>query len=176
MPTITFDKTYLLQDSTFDLHLNFHGHAHTAGDIFVFCPSRQVIATGDASHGWLPNIGDGFPREWPKTIDEMAKADFKYLLGGHGPMRPDRLVMTSQRNYIEELTEKVAAGKQAGRSIQEMQEQLTVASLKSLQANNYAVLLVHVIDTSNPHYGPMPPLQNGVNGNIADIYNNLDRS
>ncbi len=56
LPTITFDKTYLLQDTAFDLHLEFHGHAHTAGDIFVFCPSSQIIATGDASHGWLPNI------------------------------------------------------------------------------------------------------------------------
>jgi glyoxylase-like metal-dependent hydrolase (beta-lactamase superfamily II) len=175
LPTITFDKTYLLQDPAFDLHLEFHGHAHTAGDIFVFCPSRQVIATGDASHGWLPNIADGFPRYWPRTIDEVAKADFKYVLGGHGPMRPDKLVMISQRNYIEELTEKVAASKQAGLSLDEMQKQMTVASLKSLQANNYGDQLAGVLEASNPHYGPMPPLQNGVNGNIADTYKNLDR-
>ena len=175
LPTITFDKAYQLQDPAFDLHLEFHGHAHTAGDIFVFCPSQQVIATGDASHGWLPNIADGFPRYWPKTIDEVAKADFKYVLGGHGPMRPDRLVMTSQRNYIEELSERVAAGKEAGLSLDEMQKQLTVTSLKSLQANGYGDLLAQVLAASNPHYGPMPPLQSGVNGNIADVYKNLDR-
>ncbi len=105
----------------------------------------------------------------------MAKADFKYVLGGHGPMRPDKLVMMSQRNYIEELTEKVAAGKQAGLSLDEMKKQMTVASLKSLQANGYGDLLAKVLAASNPHYGPMPPLQNGVNGNIADVYANLDR-
>ncbi len=175
LPTITFDKTYLLQDPAFDLHLEFHGHAHTAGDIFVFCPSRRVVATGDASHGWLPNIADGFPRAWPQTIDEVAKADFKYVLGGHGPMRPDRIFMMGQRNYIEELTERVATAKQAGQSLEEMQKRITVASLKSLQANHYGELLAHVLDVSNPHYGPMPPLQNGVNGNIADVNKNLDR-
>ncbi len=176
LPTITFDKTYLLQDAAYDLHLEFHGRAHTAGDVFVFCPKHQVLASGDASHGWLPNIGDGFPRAWPATIDEVAKADFKYILGGHGPMRPDRLIMTSQRNYIEELTEKVAAGKQAGLSLGELQKRMTVASLKSMQANGYGEILARVLAESNPHYGPMPPLQNGVNANIADVYKNLDRT
>jgi glyoxylase-like metal-dependent hydrolase (beta-lactamase superfamily II) len=176
LPTITFDKTYLLQDAAYDLHLEFHGHAHTAGDVFVFCPEHRVIATGDASHGWLPNIADGFPRSWPGTIDDVAKADFKYILGGHGPMRPDRLVMTSQRNYIEELTEKVVAGRQAGQTLDELQKRMTIASLKSMQANRYGEILTRVLEASNPHYGPMPPLQNGVNANIADVFRNLDRT
>jgi glyoxylase-like metal-dependent hydrolase (beta-lactamase superfamily II) len=175
LPTITFDKTYLLQDAAYDLHLDFHGRAHTAGDIFVFCPSRRVLASGDVSHGWLPSMGDAFPRAWPHTIDEAAKIDFKYLLGGHGLMRSDRIFMTGQRNYIEEITERVAAGKQAGQSLGEMQKRITVASLRSLQANNYGELLERSLAVTNPHYGPMPPLQNGVNGNLADVYKNLDR-
>jgi len=175
LPTITFDKSYELKDPAFDLHLEFHGHAHTAGDVFVFCPQRRAVATGDASHGWLPNFGDGFPRAWPSTIDELAKDDFTHILGGHGPMRADRLVMTGQRNYIEELTEKVEAGKQAGLTLEEIQKQTTIASLKSMQANGYGDLLAHTIELANPHYGPMPPLQNNVNANIADVYKNLDR-
>ena len=111
LPTITFDKSYLLADPAFDLHLEFHGRSHTAGDVFVFCPQQRAVATGDAIHGWLPNIADGYPRLWPGTIDEVGRADFKYLLGGHGPMQADRTVMMSQRNYIEELAEKVEAGK-----------------------------------------------------------------
>jgi len=175
LPTITFDKTYLLPDPAFDLHLDFHGHAHTAGDVFVFCPQRRAVATGDASHGWLPNIADGFPRAWPHTIDEVAKGDFQFVLGGHGPMRSDRLVMTGQRNYIEELTERVEVGKQAGQTLDEMQKRITVASLHAMQANGYADLLAHVLEVSTPHYGPMPPLQDGVNANIRDVYTNLDR-
>ena len=175
LPTITFDKTYMLQDPAYDLHLDFHGHAHTAGDIFVFSPHHRVMATGDASHGWLPNIADGFPRSWPGTIDDLAKTDFKYILGGHGPMRPDRIVMTAQRNYIEELGERVAAGKQAGLTLEELQKRMTVASLKSMQSNGYAGILDRVLAESTPHYGPMPPLQSGVNANIADVFKNLDR-
>jgi glyoxylase-like metal-dependent hydrolase (beta-lactamase superfamily II) len=176
LPTITFDKSYLLRDPAFDLHLEFHGHAHTAGDIFVFCPQHGAVATGDAIHGWLPYIADGFPQVWPRTIDEAARADFKYILGGHGPMQSDRTVMTSQRNYIEELTEKVARAKQAGLPPDEIKRRLTVASLRSMQSNGYQAFLERTLAASNPHFGAMPPLQDGVNVNIADVYKNLDRT
>jgi len=175
LPTITFDTAYLLHDPAYDLHLEFHGHAHTAGDIFVFCPQEQVVATGDASHGWLPNIADGFPRYWPRTIDAVSRAEFKYVLGGHGPMQPDRTVMMSQRNYIEELTARVEAGKKAGLMLAEMQQRITVASLRSMQTNGYEGFLTRSLEAGNPHYGKMPPLQDGVDANIGDVLNNLDK-
>jgi len=176
LPTITFDKSYLLSDPAFDLHLEFHGRSHTAGDTFVYCPQRRAIATGDASHGWLPTITDGYPRSWPGTVDEVAKLDFKYILGGHGPMQTERTVMTSQRNYIEELAEKVEAGKKAGQDIAELQKRLTVASLKSMQSNGYQAFLEKTRAAENTHFGPMSPLQNDVNGNIADVFKNLDKA
>ncbi len=175
LPTITFDTSYLLRDPAFDLHIDFHGHSHTAGDVFVFCPQQRAIASGDAIHGFLPNIADGFPRSWPGTIDTVGHADFKVLMGGHGPLQTDRTVMINQRNYIEELTRKVAEGKEAGLSLAEMQKRFTVASLKSLQSNGYAEFLVRTSEQSTPHFGKMPPLQVGVNGNIRDVYLNLDR-
>ena len=177
LPTITFDDSYLLRDPVFDLHLEFHGHAHTAGDVFVFCPQQRALATGDASHGWLPNLGDGFPHAWPATIDNVMRADFKYVLGGHGPMQSDRVVMTNQRNYIEELTGKVEEGKKAGLTVAEMQERFTVASLRSLQSNQYAEFLARIQASGQPRFSDAgtPPLQDDVNGNIRDIFKNLDR-
>ncbi len=175
LPTITFDTSYLLRDPAFDLHIDFHGHSHTAGDVFVFCPQQRAIATGDAIHGFLPNIADGFPRAWPRTIDTVGRDDFQYLMGGHGPLQTNRTVMTNQRNYIEELTEKVVEGKKEGLSLTEMQHRFTVASLKSLQSNGYKEFLVRTSEQSNAHFGKMPPLQEDVNANIGDVYTNLDR-
>ena len=176
LPTITFDKTYLLSDPAFDLHLEFHGRAHTAGDIFVFCPQRRALASGDASHCWLPNIADGFPRLWPQTLDQVARLEFKYLLGGHGPMQSTRTIMTCQRNYIEELVELVEVGKRAGQTLEEMKQRLAVAKFKSLQSNNYGAFVAKTLSDDNTHFGPMPPLQEEVNNNIRDVYNNLDRA
>src|SRR5579863_2160180 len=175
LPTITFDDSYELKDAAFDLHLGFHGHAHTAGDVFVYCPQRRAMATGDASHCFLPFIKDGFPHIWPGTIDKVAKADFQFQLPGHGPFQTDRTVMMNQRNYIEELTGKVDEGHKAGLSVAEMQQRITVASLRSLQSNGYADFLQRTDAESNPHFGKFPPLQNGVNTNIEEIFANLDR-
>ena len=174
LPTITFDKSYLLADPAFDLHLGFHGHAHTGGDVFVLCPQARTLATGDASHGWLPFMTDSYPHQWPATIDEVAKLDFQYNIGGHGPLQSNRTVMTSQRNYIEELTARVAQAKQAGQTPEEMQKRITVASLKSMHSNGYETFLNRTLAATNPHYGPMPPLQDGVNENIRDVLKNLD--
>jgi glyoxylase-like metal-dependent hydrolase (beta-lactamase superfamily II) len=177
LPTITFDKTHVLQDAAFDLHLEWHGRSHTSGDVFVFCPQRRAIATGDASHCWVPNIGDGYPRQWPGTIDEVAKAEFDYVLGGHGPMQHSRSVMMSQRNYIEELTERVAEGKGVGQSLDEIQKRITVASLRSLQSNRYGEFLQRTQWAETTHFGSNPPaLQDDVNGCVRDVYRNLDRA
>ena len=175
LPTITFDKSYVLQDPSFDLNLEFRGHAHTAGDVFVFCPQQRAVATGDASHGWLPFIADGFPRLWPRTIDDVGRGDFKYTMGGHGPLQSDRVVMVSQRNYIEELTGRIEAGKKAGLTVAEMQKRLTVASLRSLQSNGYDAILTRNLAAGSPHFGKLPPLQDAVNVNISDVYTNLDK-
>jgi cyclase len=175
LPTITFDKSYLMQDPAFDLHLEFHGHAHTAGDVFVYCPQRRAMATGDASHCFLPFILDGYPHIWPGTIDSVAKMDFKYQMPGHGPFQTDHTVMINQRNYIEELTGKVEEGRKAGLTVAEMQKRFTVASLKSIQSNGYEAFLTRIDMESQPHFGKRPPLQDAVNVNIGEIFGALDR-
>jgi cyclase len=176
LPTITFDKSYLLQDPSHDLHIEFHGHAHTAGDVVVYCPQERVIATGDVIHGFLPFIADGFPRIWPGTIDSIAGADFNHILPGHAAMQTGRTVMINFRNYIEELTGKIAQGKKAGLTLAELQQRITVASLKSLHSNDYVGYLARMSHLTQSRYQKTPPLQSGVNANIGEIYTNLDRT
>jgi cyclase len=176
LPTITFDKSYLLQDPAHDLHLEFHGHAHTAGDVFVYCPQERVVATGDVIHGFLPFIADGFPRVWPGTIDSVGQADFNTILPGHAALQTGRTTMINLRNYIEELTGKVEEGRKAGLTVAEMQKRITVTSLKSLRSNDYEGYLLQMSDLSHSHYEKTHSLQNGVNVNIGEIYSNLDRT
>ncbi len=176
LPTITFEKTYLLQDPDHDLHVEFHGHAHTAGDVVVFCPQERAIATGDVIHGFLPFIADGFPRIWPATIDSIGAADFNTIMPGHAALQTGRTTMINFRNYIEELTGKVEQARKAGLTVAEMQQRITVASLKSLHSNGYEEYLARMSRQTHSQYGKLPPLQTGVNVNIAEIYSNLDRT
>jgi len=175
LPTITFEKSYVIKDGAEELHLEFHGRAHTAGDVVVFCPAKRAIATGDMIHGAIPYMADGFPRSWPKTIDSVAGLGFDKICPGHGPVHQNRQLMISMRNYIEELTEKVEAGKKAGKSIADLEKTITVASLKSMQSNGYSQFLRDNAFKHSPQFGPAKSLQTGVNANIADVYNSLEK-
>ncbi len=173
LPTIAFAKSHVIKDRAGDLHVEFHGQAHTAGDIIVFCPQKKVASTGDMIHGFLPYAADGFPKAWPKTIDSVASRAFDKILPGHGPVHPVRDRMIHLRNYIEEVTARVEEGKKAGKGVAEVQKTITVASLKSLAANGYSKYLEGNLYKYFPNFGPGAPLQVGVNANVEHIYKRL---
>ena len=79
------------------------------------------------------------------------------------------------RNYIEELTEQVEAGKKAGNSIADLQRTITVASLKSMQSNGYGAYVSDNQYKYSPNFGPATPMQDGVNKNIVEVYSNLEK-
>jgi cyclase len=168
LPTVTFGKTYVIKDRAHDLHVEFHGRAHTAGDVVVFCPQKRVVSTGDMVLGTLPFLADSFPKEWPKTIDSVAKLDFDHVAGGHGAVQDGRQRMTSQRNYIEELAIRVDVGKKAGQSLSDIQKSIPVASIKAFQVNGYGELMRAGRDEA--------AMQAAVNTNVEHVYNRLGQS
>ena len=175
LPTITFATSHVIKDKAHDLHIEYHGHAHTAGDVVVYCPQKKAISSGDMIHGVMPFIADGFPKTWPKTIDSVGKLDFNRLMPGHGPVQQDRMPSTGMRNYIEELTAQVDRGRAAGKTIADLQNAVTFASLKSLQSNGYAKYVADNQNKSFPNFSPSSNLQGAINTNIVEIYKNLDR-
>jgi len=169
-------QTLVLHDKTHTLHFAFCGRAHTEGDIVIFCPEKKVVATGDMVHGFLPYAGDGYPREWPKTIDVVGKFAFQHVIGGHGPVHHDRIRFQHMRDYIEDLTAKVAEGKKSGKNLAELQKTLTEASFRSLQTDGYAALIREALAKFTPVLGGAASLADGIRDNIKDVYNTLDKA
>lgn len=175
IPTTTFAQTHVIRDGAGEIHLGFHGKAHTAGDIQVFSPSKKVIATGDAVIGFLPNLNDGFPRPWPKTIDSLGALKFDHLIGGHGVVQHGRTRMLQFRSYIEDLTARVERAKKAGTPIAELQKSITPASLPTLQSGGFGSFIADNLEKYSVYIGPRTALEDRLAGNIAAIYANLDR-
>jgi cyclase len=176
LPTITFARSHVIADRAGDLHLEFHGRAHTAGDIVVFSPQKRVVASGDAIIGFLPNLADGYPKPWPKTIDSIGQLSFDHIIAGHGPVQHDRARMAQFRNYIEELTSRVEEGKKAGKPLAELQSTITMASLKTLQANGFAGWVAGNLDSFTVYIGRKTAIEDRLTANIEAIYQNLDRA
>ena len=76
--------------------------------------------------------------------------------------------MTSQRNYIEELTARVEAGKKAGQPLSEIQRGMQVASIRALQTDGYGELVRAGRDEA--------AMQAAVNTNIEHVFNRLGQS
>lgn len=176
MPTITFAKSHVIQDAAGDLHIEFHGRAHTAGDVAVFSPRKRVVASGDVIIGFLPNIADGYPRPWPATINSVGQLAFDHIIPGHGPVHHDRARMTQMRNYIEELTGRVEEGKKAGQPLAELQKTLSMASIKTLQADGYGKYVADNLNNFTVYLGRKTAVEDRLAANIEAIYKNLDRA
>lgn len=176
LPDITFAKSHVIKDPAHDLHLEFHGRAHTAGDIVVFCPQKRAVATGDAVIGFLPNIADGYPREWPATINSISHLEADQILPGHGAIQAKYDRMNQFRNYIEELTERVATGKKAGKSLADLQKTITPATLKTLQSNGYGSYVAGNMEKFSVYLGSKTALEDRLAANVDAVYKNLDRT
>jgi len=176
LPTTTFADTHVIQDSSGEVHLGFHGKAHTAGDIQVFSPSKKVVATGDAVIGFLPNLNDGYPRLWPQTIDSLGEQKFDHIIGGHGAVQHGRTRMIQFRNYIEELTARVEREKKAGTPLAELQKSITAPSLPALQFGGFAAFVADNLAKYLVYIGQRTALEDRLTANIAAIYANLDRA
>jgi hypothetical protein len=75
----------------------------------------------------------------------------------------DPRAMIGQRNYIEELTERVIAGKKAGQSLADLQRTITAASLKSLHGQAY-------VPASRPEV-----VESGIKDNIDAMYDRVEK-
>ena len=176
LPTITFAKSHVIKDPAGDLHIEFHGRAHTAGDVVVFSPQRRVVAAGDVIIGFLPNIADGYPRPWPATISSVGQLAFDHIIPGHGRVQHDRARMTQMRNYIEELTARVEEGKKVGKPLAELQQTLTMGSIKTMQDGGYGSYVAENLENFTVYLGQKTAVEDRLAANIEAIYKNLDRA
>jgi cyclase len=175
LPDISFDKSHVIKDHAHDLHIEFHGRAHTAGDVVVFCPQKRAVATGDVVIGFLPNIADGYPKEWPGTIHSIAQLPADRILPGHGEMQQNHERLNQLRDYIVEITTQVEAGKKAGKPIEELKKTITIPSLRTLQANGYGKWVDQNLARFSVYLGSRTAMEDRLSANIEAIYNNLDR-
>ena len=176
LPTVTFAKTHVIRDTSGDLHIEFHGRAHTAGDIQVFSPSKRAVAAGDTIIGFLPNLNDGYPRPWPKTIDSVAELKFDHIVGGHGPVQHGRARMSQFRNYIEDLTGRVERAKKAGVPLADLQKTINTGALATLKDGGFGDYVTDNLMKYSIYIGPRTPLEDRLSANVTAIYNNLDRT
>jgi glyoxylase-like metal-dependent hydrolase (beta-lactamase superfamily II) len=109
-PTRTFDKRATIDVGARAVELHHLGRGHTDNDIVVTAPDAGVLFAGDLlENGAAPYFGDGYPLEWPATIEAIIGLGAQTIAPGHGEV--------ADRAFAERSLEEVRTIADLGRSV-----------------------------------------------------------
>jgi glyoxylase-like metal-dependent hydrolase (beta-lactamase superfamily II) len=177
LPSLTFDRDFILHDKAHDLHLAFRGRGHTAGDIVVYCPQKKVIATGDLVHGFFPTFADSYPEDWPRTLGAIGEFPYEKVAGGHGPALHGRERVTQNARMIEEMTARVVEARRKGVPAAEFLKLARPGGFAALQRDGLGEFLRANLEQSafrDPAERGQDPLIPALELALRQIWNALD--
>jgi cyclase len=125
LPTMTFDRSFILYRNSRTVELLWLGNAHTNGDVFVYLPKEKILITGDALHGWTPYMGDSYPFDWIQTLDAAEKLDFNQVLGGHGDVMQGKDKFELWKQYFRDLLDETGQSYARGATLEDAEKQVS---------------------------------------------------
>ena len=97
------------------VHLRHLGRGHTDNDLVVLVPDADLVLAGDlVEEGAPPQFGDGFPLDWPATLDALLPLVTGPVVPGHGAV-VDRGYVQTQRDELARVAEVARAAHAEGR-------------------------------------------------------------
>jgi cyclase len=124
LPSLTFDRSLIIHQKSRTVEVLWLGKAHTDGDVVVYLPKEKFIATGDMLHGWVPFMGDSYPYDWIKTLENAERLDFDYALGGHGDVMNGKGTFDLWREYLSDLLAMTADAYAQGATLAEARQRV----------------------------------------------------
>ena len=87
------------------LELRPVGPSHTAEDVVVWLPQRQVLFAGDlVFRGRIPFVGQADSARWIDALDTLLSFDARVVVPGHGPASTQaRADLELTRDYLQYL-------------------------------------------------------------------------
>jgi phosphoglycerate dehydrogenase-like enzyme/glyoxylase-like metal-dependent hydrolase (beta-lactamase superfamily II) len=118
VPDLIFDEKLVFDDGKQRAELYFFGHAHTAGDAFLYLPKLKILCTGDAcTNGPFNYMGHSDSASWVRVLDKAQQLDVKLVCPGHGPLGTKDVLAKQQRFFVE-LRQQVKQGIDKGLDVE----------------------------------------------------------
>jgi glyoxylase-like metal-dependent hydrolase (beta-lactamase superfamily II) len=129
-PTITYSDRHTVTLGGKTVNLIYTGIAHADDSTVIHFPAERVVFAADTMQvkrfpgGVAPTVG-----AWIDAIKTIERLDFDIAATGHAlPGRKEDVI--ALRQYLEDLSTGVAAGIAAGRTLQQIQQSLTLEKYK----------------------------------------------
>lgn len=129
-PSVVFGDFMAIDDGERRLEFRRVGPAHTIGDAVAFLPREQILFTGDLCVNWRSgnNVGDrdADHQHWVQVLNELAGWKVKTVVPGHGGLGTID-TLRAQSAFLDDLWKQVAAGKKAGKTVDELLKQVDLS-------------------------------------------------
>ncbi len=149
VPDLIFDEKLVFEDKKQRVELLFFGHAHTAGDAFLYLPKHKILCTGDAcTNGPFNYTGHSDTASWIRVMEKAEQLDVKIVCPGHGPLGGQN-VLGKQKRYFVELREQVKKGIDANKEFADILKSLDMPWHKewtTIEANTRKDETLHVFN------------------------------
>ena len=125
-PTTTFSDLHTVTLGGKRVLLIYTGEAHDPASVAIYFPDERTVFGVDTLQakrfpgGLRPDVG-----AWIKAMGTINELDYDVAATGHAMMGTKADIVALQA-YLEDLAVGVAAGVAAGKSLQEIQESLTL--------------------------------------------------
>jgi glyoxylase-like metal-dependent hydrolase (beta-lactamase superfamily II) len=128
IPDLTFSDRMTVELGGKTVELIWPGKSHSDNLIVMLFPDERAAFTVDfISVERLPyqTLSDSYFPEWIEAVREVEALDFDILVPGHGPVG-SKQDATDHRRYLEDLHAAVLEAARAGKSLEEMQAEITL--------------------------------------------------
>jgi len=129
-PSLVFGDFLAIDDGERRLELRRVGPAHTIGDAVAFLPNEGILFTGDLCVNWRSgnNLGDrdADHRHWVQVLGDLARWKLEVVVPGHGDVGTVD-TLRAQSAFLDDLWTQVAAGKKAGKSLDQLLKDVSLS-------------------------------------------------
>jgi glyoxylase-like metal-dependent hydrolase (beta-lactamase superfamily II) len=123
-----------------EVRLHHPGRGHTDSDLVVLVPDAGLLLAGDlVEEGAPPQFGDGFPLDWPATLDAVLELSTGAVVPGHGAV-VDAAFVREQRAELARIGDVARAGHAEGRPAADAARDLPYFGQFAVQAVERAYL------------------------------------
>jgi cyclase len=127
------DKELTLYVGTHPVHIYHPGPAHTMGDLVVFFPDQQTIATGDLFlTNSCPAMDEGDMENWIRALDAMLRLPVEHVVPGHFELATVK-ELRRFHDYLVALRDQVKAMHRDGLSLEQAKQRISLPAFKDFR-------------------------------------------
>jgi cyclase len=134
-PDLVFDGELTLWLGGRRIELRDRGRANSPHDVTIYLPQDSVLFTGDiVVQGPIPYVGASWPVPWIDVLRQLETVPMAAVVPGHGPVMRDWGYLRQVRRLLEAATSRTAAMALQGRTLDQIQDSLSLADVRRATA------------------------------------------